>query len=242
MLVEVNDLTRTYMMGSTEVNALRGVSFAVERGEFVAIMGPSGSGKSTLMHLLGCLDQPTSGTYLLDGTPVEALSDQELSHLRNHKVGFVFQAFNLISQLTILENVEVPLIYMGTDRARRHSLCLDMLKDVGLAHRARHRPNELSGGENQRVAIARALVTNPDIILADEPTGNLDTKTGHEIMEILQKLNDENGTTIVLVTHEIAKAKWTRRLIHMQDGKILRELKGDEISPLVDLFQEAPAA
>jgi putative ABC transport system ATP-binding protein len=241
MLVEVNDLTRTYMMGSTEVNALRGVSFSVERGEFVAIMGPSGSGKSTLMHLLGCLDQPTSGTYLLDGTPMENLSDRELSHLRNHKVGFVFQAFNLISQLTILENVEVPLIYMGMDRVRRQSLCLDMLKAVGLAHRARHRPNELSGGENQRVAIARALVTNPDIILADEPTGNLDTKTGQEIMEILQKLN-EQGTTIVLVTHEIAKAKWARRLIHMQDGKILRELKGDEIAPLMDLFQGLPEA
>jgi putative ABC transport system ATP-binding protein len=143
MLVEVNDLTRTYMMGATAVNALRGVSFAIERGEFVAIMGPSGSGKSTLMHLLGCLDQPTSGSYLLDGTPMENLSDQELSHLRNHKVGFVFQAFNLIAQLTILENVEVPLIYKGMDRVRRQSLCLDMLKTVGLAHRARHRPNEL---------------------------------------------------------------------------------------------------
>ncbi|MGH7600322.1 MAG: ABC transporter ATP-binding protein [bacterium] len=236
MLVEVNDLTRTYMMGLTEVNALRGVSFAIERGEFVAVMGPSGSGKSTLMHLLGCLDQPTAGTYLLDGTPVENLSDQELSHLRNHKVGFVFQAFNLISQLTILENVEVPLMYMGMDRVRRQSLCLDMLKSVGLAHRARHRPNELSGGENQRVAIARALVTNPDVILADEPTGNLDTKTGQEIMEILQTLN-EQGTTIVLVTHEISKAKWARRLIHMQDGKILRELESAEIQQLTDLFQ-----
>jgi putative ABC transport system ATP-binding protein len=199
-------------------------------------MGPSGSGKSTLMHLLGCLDQPTSGTYLLDGTPVENLADQELSHLRNHKVGFVFQAFNLISQLTILENVEVPLTYMGMDRGRRQSLCLDMLKSVGLAHRAQHRPNELSGGENQRVAIARALVTNPDIILADEPTGNLDTKTGQEIMEILQTLN-EQGTTIVLVTHEISKAKWARRLIHMQDGKVLRELAGAEIQQLTDLFQ-----
>jgi putative ABC transport system ATP-binding protein len=241
MLVEVNDLTRTYLMGQTEVNALRGVSFVIERGEFVAIMGPSGSGKSTLMHLLGCLDRPTSGAYLLNGTTVENLSDQELSHLRNHKVGFVFQAFNLIPQLTILENVEVPLIYMGMDRAKRQSLCLDMLKSVGLAHRAQHRPNELSGGENQRVAIARALVTNPDIILADEPTGNLDTKTGQEIMEILQSLN-EQGTTIVLVTHEISKAKWARRLIHMQDGKILRELAGAEIQQLTDLFQGLPEA
>jgi putative ABC transport system ATP-binding protein len=237
MLVEVNDLTRTYVMGATEVHALRGVSFTIDRGEFVAVMGPSGSGKSTLMHLLGCLEQPTSGTYLLDGTPIENLSDQELSHLRNHKVGFVFQAFNLISQLTILENVEVPLIYMGTDRAKRQSLCVDMLKAVGLSHRARHRPNELSGGENQRVAIARALVTNPDIIFADEPTGNLDTKTGQEIMEILQTLNEQQGTTIVLVTHEISKAKWARRLIHMQDGKILRELASTEIQQLTDLFQ-----
>jgi putative ABC transport system ATP-binding protein len=241
MLVEVNELTRTYMMGTTEVNALRGVTFVIERGEFVAIMGPSGSGKSTLMHLLGCLDRPTSGAYLLNGTTVENLSDQELSQLRNHKVGFVFQAFNLIPQLTIQENVEVPLTYMGMDRAKRQSLCLDMLKSVGLAHRAQHRPNELSGGENQRAAIARALVTSPDIILADEPTGNLDTKTGQEIMEILQSLN-EQGTTILLVTHEIAKAKWARRLIHMQDGKILRQLAGTEIQQLTDLFQGLPEA
>lgn len=241
MLVEVNELTRKYMMGTTEVNALRGVTFVIERGEFVAIMGPSGSGKSTLMHLLGCLDRPTSGAYLLNGTTVEHLSDQELSQLRNHKVGFVFQAFNLIPQLTIQENVEVPLIYMGMDRAKRQSLCLDMLKSVGLAHRAQHRPNELSGGENQRAAIARALVTSPDIILADEPTGNLDTKTGQEIMEILQSLN-EQGTTILLVTHEIAKAKWARRLIHMQDGKILRQLAGTEIQQLTDLFQGLPEA
>jgi putative ABC transport system ATP-binding protein len=241
MLVEVNELTRTYMMGTTEVNALRGVTFVIERGEFVAIMGPSGSGKSTLMHLLGCLDRPTSGAYLLNGTTVENLSDQQLSQLRNHKVGFVFQAFNLIPQLTIQENVEVPLIYMGMDRAKRQSLCSDMLKSVGLAHRAQHRPNELSGGENQRAAIARALVTSPDIILADEPTGNLDTKTGQEIMEILQSLN-EQGTTILLVTHEIAKAKWARRLIHMQDGKILRQLAGTEIQQLTDLFQGLPEA
>jgi putative ABC transport system ATP-binding protein len=178
---------------------------------------------------------------LLDGTPVENLSDQELSYLRNHKVGFVFQAFNLISQLTILENVEVPLIYMGMDRNKRQSFCLDMLKAVGLSHRAHHRPNELSGGENQRVAIARALVTDPDIIFADEPTGNLDTKTGHEIMEILADLN-ARGTTIVLVTHEMAKAKWARRLIHMQDGQILRELRGAEIAQLMDLFQGLPQA
>lgn len=241
MLVEVKDLRREYVMGETVVKALRGVSLNVEKGEFLAIMGPSGSGKSTLMHLLGCLDRPSGGTYSLDGTPVEKLNDVELSRLRNRKVGFVFQAFNLIMQLTVVENVEVPLIYMGMERAQRRELCLEMLKAVGLGHRPNHRPNELSGGENQRVAIARALVTNPQIIFADEPTGNLDTKTGHEIMEILQGLN-EKGTTVVLVTHEMNKAKWARRLIHMQDGKVLRQLMGKEIQQLKDLFQEMPEA
>ncbi len=236
MLVQVRDLARTYKMGDTEVRALRGVSFEVERGEFVAIMGPSGSGKSTLMHLLGCLDKPSEGSYSLDGTYVERLNDVELSRLRNQKVGFVFQAFNLIMQLTVLENIEVPLIYMGVERAQRREMAKEMLAAVGLARRGNHRPNELSGGENQRVAIARALVTNPQVIFADEPTGNLDTKTGREIMEILRDLN-ERGTTIILVTHEIDKAKWANRLIHMQDGSILRELRGDEIQQLRDLFQ-----
>ncbi len=237
MLVEAKDLQRTYKMGGTLVHALRGVSFGVDHGEFVAIMGPSGSGKSTLMHLLGCLDRPSVGSYALDGTLVENLDDVALSRLRNRKVGFVFQAFNLIAQLTVLENVEVPLIYMGVERARRRELSKEMLVAVGLEHRSEHRPTELSGGENQRVAIARALVTNPDVIFADEPTGNLDTKTGREIMEILQSLN-ERGTTVILVTHELEKAKWARRLIHMQDGKILRELNGEEILQLRDLFQD----
>lgn len=239
MLVQVRELARTYMMGDTEVNALRGVSFDVERGEFVAIMGPSGSGKSTLMHLLGCLDKPSSGSYALDGTFVQGLTDVELSRLRNQKVGFVFQAFNLIMQLTVLENIEVPLIYMGVERTRRREMAREMLAAVGLARRANHRPNELSGGENQRIAIARALVTNPQVIFADEPTGNLDTKTGREIMEILRDLN-ERGTTVILVTHEIDKAKWANRLIHMQDGTILRELRGEEIQQLRDLFQGLP--
>ena len=237
MLVEVNDLARTYFMGSTEVQALRGVTFNIGRGEFVAIMGPSGSGKSTLMHLLGCLDLPSSGSYRLDGTAVEGLSDVELSHLRNRKVGFVFQSFNLIAQLSVLENVEVPLLYMGVERARRHKLCKEMLAAVGLSQRGTHRPNELSGGENQRVAIARALVTNPDIVFADEPTGNLDSKTGVEIMEILKNLND-NGTTVVLVTHEIDKAKWAERLIQMKDGRIVRELSGYDKDRLVDQYRE----
>jgi putative ABC transport system ATP-binding protein len=241
MLVEIKDLARTYMMGETEVQALRGVSLNVERGEFVAIIGPSGSGKSTLMHLLGCLDRPTSGRYWLDGTAVEGLQDQALSRLRNRKVGFVFQTFNLISQLNILENVEVPLLYMGMERTQRHELCMNMLQAVGLGHRSTHRPNELSGGENQRAAIARALVTNPDMILADEPTGNLDTKTGTEIMQILDDLN-KKGTTIVLVTHELSKVKWARRVIYMQDGEIRRELAGDQTHQLVELFQELPEA
>ncbi len=241
MLVEVNNLSRTYTMGETQVHALRDVSFGVESGEFVAIMGPSGSGKSTLMHLLGCLDRPSTGTYTLDGTPVEKLDDVALSHLRNRKVGFVFQAFNLIMQLTVLENIEVPLIYMGIERSKRREMSKEVLAAVGLSPRANHRPNELSGGENQRVAIARALVTNPQIIFADEPTGNLDTKTGHEIMEILRELN-EHGTTIILVTHELEKAKWARRLIQMQDGKMLRELHGQEIQRLRDLFQDLPQA
>jgi putative ABC transport system ATP-binding protein len=241
MLVEIKDLARTYMMGETEVHALRGVSLNVERGDFVAIIGPSGSGKSTLMHLLGCLDRPTSGRYWLDGTAVEGLQDQELSRLRNRKVGFVFQTFNHIPQLNLMENVEVPLIYMGMERAQRQELSLQMLQAVRLGHRSTHRPNELSGGENQRAAIARALVTNPDIILADEPTGNLDTKTGTEIMEILDDLN-KKGTTIVLVTHELSKVKWSRRVIYMQDGQIRRELVGDQTHQLVELFQELPQA
>ncbi len=241
MLVEVHNLSRTYLMGETQVHALRGVSLGVESGEFVAIMGPSGSGKSTLMHLLGCLDRPSTGTYSLDGTPVEKLDDVELSRLRNRKVGFVFQAFNLIMQLTVLENIEVPLIYMGLERSERRALSKEVLNAVGLSHRGNHRPNELSGGENQRVAIARALVTNPQIVFADEPTGNLDTKTGHEIMEILREMN-ESGTTVILVTHEMEKAKWARRLIHMQDGKMLRELHGREVQQLRDLFQDMPQA
>jgi putative ABC transport system ATP-binding protein len=241
MLVEVKDLARTYMMGETEVKALRGVSLNVDRGEFVAIIGPSGSGKSTLMHLLGCLDRPTSGQYRLDGTAVEGLQDQELSRLRKRKVGFVFQTFNLNPKLNLLENVEVPLVYMGMERSQRHELSLGMLQAVRLGHRSTHRPNELSGGENQRAAIARALVTDPDIILADEPTGNLDTKTGTEIMEILDDLN-KKGTTIVLVTHELSKVKWARRVIYMQDGLIRRELVGDQTHQLVELFQELPQA
>jgi putative ABC transport system ATP-binding protein len=239
MLVQAKELARIYTMGETEVRALDGVSFHIERGDYVAIIGPSGSGKSTLMHLLGCLDKPTSGSYVLDGTPIETLDDQQLSMLRNQKVGFIFQSFNLIQQLTVAENVEVPLIYMGVPRSERRDYCVNMLELVGLGHRVNHRPNELSGGENQRVAVARALVTQPDIILADEPTGNLDTKTGTEIMELLQELNRQ-GKTVILVTHDLEKAAWTKRLIQMKDGKIVRIITGEDRNHLIELFHKVP--
>ncbi|MDZ7266777.1 MAG: ABC transporter ATP-binding protein [candidate division KSB1 bacterium] len=234
-VVIVENLTRTYTMGETQVHALRGVSFTIHRGESVAIMGPSGSGKSTILHLLGCLDRPTSGSYQLDGRYVERMSDRELSRLRNRKVGFVFQSFNLIQQISVIENVEVPLIYMGVEKARRLEMCRAVLESVGLGHRLKHRPNELSGGENQRVAIARALVTNPDIILADEPTGNLDSQTGDEIMEIFQRLH-EQGATVILITHDIGKGKWAERILQMKDGLLQRELTGRAKDEIVDLF------
>lgn len=239
MLVDVRDLTRIYTMGETVVRALNGVTFTIDRGDYVAIIGPSGSGKSTLMHLLGCLDKPTSGSYLFDGVAVESLDDQQLSVLRNQKVGFIFQSFNLIQQLTVVENVEVPLIYMGVPRSERRDYCVTMLEMVGLGHRINHRPNELSGGENQRVAIARALVTQPDIILADEPTGNLDTKTGHEIMQLMQQLN-EQGKTVILVTHDLEKAAFAKRQIQMKDGKIVRIISGEDRKNLFELFHEVP--
>ena len=216
-------------MGDSQVHALAGVSVTVERGEFIAIMGPSGSGKSTLMHILGCLDRPTSGKYWLDDVPVDGLGDQELSRMRNRTVGFIFQSFNLIPQLSVLENIEVPLIYMEIEKSIRQKRCMEVLESVGLPHRGKHHPNELSGGENQRAAIARALVTGPEIILADEPTGNLDSKTGREIMEILQSLNQGGtNTTVVLVTHDTSIAKWANRVIQMRDGQILNDINGKE--------------
>ena len=238
MLIEAIDLHRVYRMGENEVHALRGVTFGIERGEFVSIIGPSGSGKSTLMHIMGCLDRPTSGSYILDGTPIEGLDDRRLSRLRNRKVGFVFQSFNLIQQLNVVENVEVPLVYMEMDRQERRERALQMLEAVGLGHRSQHRPNELSGGENQRVAIARALVTDPDLILADEPTGNLDTKTGHEIMELLKRLH-EQGKTLIMVTHDLEKAKWSSRFIHMKDGKILHDFRDTDGTDIVGMFYES---
>ncbi len=241
MLIRVQDVRKSYPMGDTEVKALRGVSLSVQRGEYVAVMGPSGSGKSTLMHLIGCLDRPSSGHYWLDGTAVEGLDDESLSELRNRKVSFVFQSFNLISQLSVLENVEVPLIYRGTERVEREERAAEVLASVGLGHRRNHRPNELSGGECQRVAIARALVTQPDLILADEPTGNLDTRTGDEVMDILGELNDD-GTTVLMVTHDIVKAKYARRLVQMSDGRIERELEGEEKDQMIRQFESVTSA
>jgi putative ABC transport system ATP-binding protein len=238
VLIELDDVHKSYRMGATEVEALAGVTLAIDRGEYVAIMGPSGSGKSTLMQLVGCLDTPTSGHYRLDGTAVDSLDDEELSALRNRKISFVFQAFNLIPQLTVLENVALPLVYRDTPRAEGEELAAKVLASVGLDQRREHRPNELSGGECQRVAIARALITEPEVILADEPTGNLDTRTGEEVMEILAGLH-ERGTTILMVTHDPSKAKRASRLVQMQDGQVRRQLVGAEKDRVVQQFAAA---
>lgn len=218
-MIEVIDLRKVFKNGEIEVEALKGVSYFIEDGEFVAIMGPSGSGKSTMMHLLGCLDQATSGKYLLAGTDVGKLDDNQLARIRNEKVGFVFQQFNLLARTSIQKNVEVPMIYKGVSRKERKKRSEEMLARVGLEHRMDHNPNEISGGQKQRVAIARALVNNPDLILADEPTGNLDTKTGNEIMEVFKELN-EQGHTIIIVTHEPPIAEQAKRIINLRDGLI----------------------
>jgi putative ABC transport system ATP-binding protein len=218
-VIRTENMTRTYTVGNSTVNALRGVSIAVEVGEFVALMGPSGSGKSTMMHLLGCLDTPSAGRYLLEERDVSTLSKDERARVRNNRIGFIFQTFNLLPRLNALENVELPLLYgrQVGDVSQRAS---DALERVGLIPRAQHRPNELSGGERQRVAIARALVTNPALILADEPTGNLDSKTGADIMRLLVELCTE-GRTILMVTHDANVAAHARRTLHMQDGEIV---------------------
>lgn len=221
-VIEASELTKTYQLGSIEVKALCGVSFKIRRGEVLSIMGPSGSGKSTLMNLLGCLDRPTSGEYLLDGELVSDLNDDQLAAIRNRKVGFVFQNFNLLSRATALSNVELPLRYAGVNHERGER-ALQALISVGLEDRIHHRPPELSGGQQQRVAIARALVNDPAILLADEPTGNLDSKSGKEIMNLLLRLNRERGTTLIIVTHDPTVAQQTQRVLHLQDGLLEKD-------------------
>jgi len=222
-LIETRDLWKTYQMGTEEVHALRGVSISIERGEYVAIMGPSGSGKSTLMNLIGCLDTPTKGSYLLNEKQVSQMNDDELARIRNEEIGFVFQTFNLLPRATALHNVELPLIYAGVSAKVRHERATQSLEKVELKDRMKHRPNELSGGQRQRVAIARALVNNPSILLADEPTGNLDSKTGVEIMALFERLHG-TGNTIILVTHEPDVAAHAHRVIHIRDGQVEKDV------------------
>ncbi|HJT58835.1 MAG TPA: ABC transporter ATP-binding protein [Ktedonobacteraceae bacterium] len=221
-IISVRKLSKNYYLGNNVVPALRNVNIEIARGEFVAVMGPSGSGKSTLMNLLGCLDRPTAGLYMLDGVPVSQMSANELASIRNAKIGFIFQGFNLLPRMSALANVELPLVYGGLPTIERHERARQALAIVGLSLRANHRPAELSGGQQQRVAIARALVTRPSIILADEPTGNLDSRTGLEVMMILQKLN-ERGITIVLVTHDATIASYCQRQIRFRDGRVIED-------------------
>jgi putative ABC transport system ATP-binding protein len=223
-LIETRDLWKTYVMGGEEIHALRGVSVEIDRGEYVAIMGPSGSGKSTLMNLVGCLDTPSKGSYLLNAKEVASMNDDELARIRNEEIGFVFQTFNLLPRATALHNVELPLIYAGMPSKERQERAKQALEKVELMPRATHRPNELSGGQRQRVAIARALVNNPSILLADEPTGNLDSKTGNEIMGVFERLHSA-GNTIILVTHEADIAAYAHRVVSIRDGQIEKDVR-----------------
>ncbi len=221
MLIELQNISKVYRMGEVEVHALRGVNLEIAEGELTAIMGPSGSGKSTLMNIVGCLDQSTSGVYYLNGENVSRLSDDDLARIRNRRIGFVFQTYNLLPRTTAIDNVELPLIYAGV--RNRRAKAVEALELVGLGDRLYHRPNELSGGQQQRVAIARALINEPDIILADEPTGNLDSKTGLEIIGLFQRLNHERGITVIYVTHSLETAEYTRRIVELRDGAIVRD-------------------
>lgn len=222
VMIKTDNLWKTYVMGDEEIHALRGVSFDIQRGEYVAIIGPSGSGKSTLMNMIGCLDTPSKGEYWLNGKLVSQMDDDELAYIRNKEIGFVFQTFNLLPRATALHNVELPLIYNGTPASKRIEMAKKALESVELGHRMTHKPNELSGGQRQRVAIARALVNNPSIILADEPTGNLDSKTSEEIMQVLERLHDQ-GNTIILVTHEPDVAAHAHRVLTILDGQIYKD-------------------
>lgn len=227
-VISTSEISKTYIMGVEEVNALKSVSIDIDRGEYVAFMGPSGSGKSTLMNIIGCLDTPTSGSYILSGNDVSDLTENELAEIRNKEIGFVFQTFNLLPRASSLENVALPLVYAGYSKSDREDMALESLKDVGLEDRAYHKPNELSGGQRQRVAIARALVNNPSIILADEPTGNLDSKTSYSIMDLFQQLHDK-GNTIIMVTHEEDIAEYSHRIIRLRDGLIESDIRNTNI-------------
>src|SRR5258706_14064263 len=241
VVISIRNLVKTYVVGEVEVRALRGVSLDVHQGEFLAVTGPSGSGKSTLMHILGCLDRPTSGQYLLDGQDVSTMSRDQLAEVRNKKIGFVFQGFNLLSRTTALDNVELPLLYRGRMKsAERHRLAMESLTAVGLNTRADHPPNQLSGGQQQRVAIARALITKPSILLADEPTGNLDTRTSIDVMGIFQRLNTERGITVLLITHEHDIAEYGTRIIACRDGHIVSDQPVKHRRQAEDELKELP--
>jgi putative ABC transport system ATP-binding protein len=243
-VISVKSLVKTYVVGEIEVKALRGVNLDVQRGEFLAVTGQSGSGKSTFMHIVGCLDKPTSGQYFLDGQDVSRMSKDQLAAVRNKKIGFVFQGFNLLSRTTALDNVELPLLYGGATMkaSQRHKRAMEMLSAVGLDQRADHHPNQLSGGQQQRVAIARSLINNPSILLADEPTGNLDTRTSIEVMDIFQRLNIERGITVVLITHEHDIAEYGTRIVQFRDGQVIADRPVGERRHASDELAALPAA
>jgi len=243
-VISVKKLVKTYVVGEVEVRALRGVDLDVQQGEFVAVTGPSGSGKSTFMHIIGCLDKPTSGQYFLDGQDVSRMSKDQLAAIRNKKIGFVFQGFNLLARTSALDNVELPLLYGGNamKAAERHARAMEVLKAVSLENRADHHPNQLSGGQQQRVAIARSLINNPSILLADEPTGNLDTRTSIEVMDIFQRLNRERGITVVLITHEPDIAEYGTRTVAFRDGVVISDRPNTKRRLAEDELRALPAA
>ena len=240
-VIQLDHIHKTYTMGDVDVHALRGVSLTIREGEFVAIMGASGSGKSTTMNILGCLDRPTRGTYILDGEDVSEMSKDERADIHCQKIGFVFQGFNLLSRTSALENVELPMLYLGVETAERHQRAMDALAAVGLAGREQNHPNQLSGGQQQRVAVARSLVNNPALILADEPTGNLDSRTSVEVMEIFQRLNRERGITLVLVTHEADIAQYAQRVVVFRDGKIKKDYQIEKQRNAAEELKNLPA-